>query len=125
MEEVYQGQSLEILVSIEDDAGNPINIATDANAVCQMILFDSKDNQIERFKYPSAAGYKTIALESPTTGEYLIRVDSSKTANGSEGPAYLEIKCALTNDDFEESKFIGVTRVPDLFHLIRNQIKKA
>ena len=100
---IFNGQSLDLEVLINDKDGNPENLT--ALVDYQITLYFPNGNVIDKYRRVPSTGFLNILPLDEVNGLARVLVESDRMAEISEGDLTLDVKILGTDVDFADGKF--------------------
>lgn len=122
---VYKGEDKQIIVPLTKVNGSgvvsPLDLDTEIDNLLAVIYCKKGNDEIvlEKYSINVLTGYNNADLEinTPSTGDLLIRVQAEKTRLAKVGEYFIEIKVRRTNTDFSNSNYDSIAKDVIVFQL--------
>lgn len=117
--EIYQGQTADWLLPLNDSEGNPVDLA--ALIGFAVFLTDVKGKILEKYSKNSINGFEnTLTIDGSAINKIRMINEASHTS-ALEGIIYYQIKVQLTNSDYENNRWTGYTERLPLMKVLVNE----
>lgn len=113
----YKGADIPIQLTLKDDAGTPIDIAS-LDAVVAIVYYADNRDVLAKFNTAVVAGYEPIETIDGPNGVIEIKLQSDVTTGARDGDIRLEVKTQATDAEYDDSRFHSVER--DIFLFTMN-----